>query len=179
MSAFQGAVILLFNQKNCWQFHEIMTATKISFDVFGIMLFFYFYLVKYINMGCHHNRIAIDCWLRKRGTEKNIEYKVNAAYTNRAIRVKVNQVQIEETKHEHQSTSEKIFHDRQYQIDACIVRILKARKTLTHQQLMVEVLKQLRFEADPKQMKKRIATLIENEYMERDKDNSSVYHYKA
>ena len=71
------------------------------------------------------------------------------------------------------------MQDRQYQIDACVVRVMKARKTLTHQQLMAEVLKQLKFDCQPKQVKKRIAALIENEYMERDKNNNSLYHYKA
>ncbi|ETO28877.1 hypothetical protein RFI_08250 [Reticulomyxa filosa] len=47
---------------------------------------------------------------------KETEYKLNAAYTNRFIRVKVNQLQIVETKEEHRCTSEKIFHDRQYQV---------------------------------------------------------------
>ena len=107
------------------------------------------------------------------------EFKLNAKYENRLRRVKVNQIQIVETKQERVRTAKKIHSDRQYQIDAAIVRIMKSRKTLIHQQLMAQCLEQLRFEADIKQIKKRIQSLIESEYLERDQQNSSLYHYKA
>lgn len=46
---------------------------------------------------------------------------------------------------EQASTTERVFQDRQYQIDAAIVRIMKMRKTLTHNLLMSEVYSQLKF----------------------------------
>jgi hypothetical protein len=38
-----------------------------------------------------------------------------------------------------------VFQDRQYQVDAAIVRIMKTRKTLTHSQLISELYQQLKF----------------------------------
>ena len=46
---------------------------------------------------------------------------------------------------EQANTTERVFQDRQYQIDAAIVRIMKMRKTLSHNLLMSEVYNQLKF----------------------------------
>lgn len=43
------------------------------------------------------------------------------------------------------STTERVFQDRQYQIDAAIVRIMKMRKTLGHNLLVSELYNQLKF----------------------------------
>ena len=46
---------------------------------------------------------------------------------------------------EQQSTTERVFHDRQYQVDAAIVRIMKMRKSLSHNMLIAELYNQLKF----------------------------------
>jgi len=113
---------------------------------------------------------------KTKGTNINNEeeFKLNGKYENKLRRVKVNQIQIVETKKEFKKCETKIFKDRQYQIDACIVRVMKARKQLFHQQLMAQCIKQLRFDAQPTQIKKRIGALIENEYIERDKEKKLI-----
>lgn len=80
---------------------------------------------------------------------------------------------------ERAQTEEEIFQDRQYQIDAAIVRIMKTRKSLAHQLLISELFNQLRFPVKPVDLKKRIESLIEREYMCRDKDDSNTYNYLA
>ena len=61
------------------------------------------------------------------------------------------------------------------------VRIMKTRKTLDHQKLILEASNQLlrHFKPDPKQIKKRIEDLIAREYLERDANNNNVYKYLA
>ena len=44
----------------------------------------------------------------------------------------VNSIQMRENDAENEQTTERVIQDRQYQIDAAIVRIMKARKQLTH-----------------------------------------------
>ena len=46
---------------------------------------------------------------------------------------------------ENVSTTERVFQDRQYQVDAAIVRIMKTRKSLTHNLLLTELYQQLKF----------------------------------
>ena len=69
--------------------------------------------------------------------------------------------------------------NRQYQVDAVIVRTMKARKTLSHNLLMSELMTQLKFPARPGDLKKRIESLIEREYLARDENDNSLYNYLA
>ena len=62
--------------------------------------------------------------------------QVNAAFNEPRYRVKINSIQMKETAEENSATNERVIQDRQYQIDAAIVRIMKTRKTLSHQLLV-------------------------------------------
>ena len=79
------------------------------------------------------------------------------------------------------TVSRAVAEDRKHAMEACVVRVMKARKTVSHQQLMAEVSAQLMafFQPDPKEIKLRIEDLIVRDYMERDKENKNVYHYLA
>jgi cullin 1 len=74
----------------------------------------------------------------------------------------------------------KLEEDRSVAIEAAIVRIMKIRKQLGHQQLISEVLTQLSFfKPVPKVIKKRIEALIDRDYLERDANNPTIYKYLA
>jgi len=74
---------------------------------------------------------------------------------------------------------QRVEEDRSLAIEAAIVRIMKARKTLRHQQLLSEVLAQLNFfNPNPRVVKRRIEVLIEREYLERSADNPQVYNVR-
>ena len=60
------------------------------------------------------------------------------------------------------------------QIDAAIVRVMKTRKTLSHKLLVAELLQQLKFPIKQSDLKKRIESLIDREYLERDEGNANV-----
>ena len=70
---------------------------------------------------------------------------------------------------------------RRHLIEAAIVRVMKIRKRVQHSNLIAEVAKQLsnRFQPSPQAIKKRIESLIEREYMEREKEERRVYQYIA
>eukprot|EP00752_Nemacystus_decipiens_P005718 g5175.t1 len=74
----------------------------------------------------------------------------------------------------------RVEEDRGIAIEAAIVRIMKARKTIGHPQLVAEVLSQLSFfRPNPKVIKARIHGLIEREYLERDPNQANHYSYLA
>ena len=58
---------------------------------------------------------------------------------------------------------------------------MKTRKRLDNSNLVAEVTKQLsaRFRPTPQAIKKRIESLIEREYLERDSEDRRVYNYLA
>lgn len=121
--------------------------------------------------------------LKKKPPSKTISntdlFKVNVDFTSRLYRVKINQIQAKETEEEQKATTAKVFGDRQYAIDACLVRIMKSRKQLSHSLLISEAITQLKFPVEVSDIKQRISSLLEREYIERDKDNSSTYNYLA
>jgi hypothetical protein len=63
------------------------------------------------------------------------------------------------------STKQTVDEDRKHAVEASIVRVMKARKTMPHQQLVMEVSGQLMklFKPDPKVIKNRIESLISRE----------------
>lgn len=74
-----------------------------------------------------------------------------------------------------------VEEDRRHLVEASVVRIMKARKTLSHNDLIAEVTRQLsnRFHPPPQFIKKRIESLIEREYLERSESEHRVYMYVA
>uniref|UniRef100_A0A915HMC9 Cullin-4 n=1 Tax=Romanomermis culicivorax TaxID=13658 RepID=A0A915HMC9_ROMCU len=114
-----------------------------------------------------------------RDVETTDNFTFNEKFEEKLIRIKINQIQMKETEQEQQQTTEQVFQDRQYQIDAAIVRIMKMRKSLSHNLLISELYSQLRFPVKPTDLKKRIESLIERDYMCRDKEDSNTYNYVA
>uniref|UniRef100_A0A8C1NT71 Cullin-4B n=1 Tax=Cyprinus carpio TaxID=7962 RepID=A0A8C1NT71_CYPCA len=116
---------------------------------------------------------------KSKDVEDGDKFSCNDDFKHKLFRIKINQIQMKETVEEQASTTERVFQDRQYQIDAAIVRIMKMRKTLSHNLLVSEVYNQLKFPVKPADLKKRIESLIDRDYMERDKDNPNQYNYVA
>lgn len=66
---------------------------------------------------------------------------------------------------------QEVQKERAMIIDAVTVRIMKSRRVETHVELMNAIMRQITmFNAQPQMIKKRIESLIEREYLERDKE---------
>jgi len=114
-----------------------------------------------------------------REVEDSDTFVFNAGFSHALVRIKINQIQAKETKQEVDSTHERVVQDRQFQVDAALVRIMKARKVISHVTLMGELISQLRFPCDASVIKKRIESLIDRDYLERHPDDPSQYRYVA
>jgi cullin 4 len=170
VSLFQAVVCLLFNgQSDSLTFEEIRAATGIEDKELRRTL---------QSLACGKVRVLVK-EPKGRDVEDGDVFAVNEQFNERLYRIKVNSIQLKETKEENAATNERVFQDRQYQIDAAIVRIMKTRKTLSHQLLIAELLAQVKFPAKPTDLKKRIESLIDREYLERDRANAQVYNYLA
>jgi cullin 4 len=106
-------------------------------------------------------------------------FTLNASFTDPKYRIKINTVQLKETPQENKETHEQVQTDRNFECQAAIVRILKSRKRIGHNDLISEVLKETRKRGalQPSDIKRNIERLMEKEYMEREDEN--IYSYVA
>lgn len=108
-------------------------------------------------------------------------YAINDAFQHKMTRIVNTLVTTRTAEEERDATRSTVGEDRKHSVEACIVRVMKSRKRLHHQNLIVEVSQQClsHFNPDPKLIKKRIEELIAREYLERDEADPSVYKYLA
>lgn len=120
---------------------------------------------------------------RKKKTRSNVDdrdvFFISPNFESNQRRIRINNIMMKETKEEREKTVEAVSRDRLYLIDAVLVRIMKARKTIQHQSLIAQVLEQVKVPAQVSDVKHRIESLIEREYMERDAADRNRYNYLA
>ena len=106
---------------------------------------------------------------------------INPKFQSKMLKVNVPLMSHVESKERKSEEDAAIQLQRQHQVDAAVVRVMKTRKTLKHVTLVAEVIQQLsaRFPPKPTLIKRRIEALIELEYLERDEKDRSVYNYLA
>eukprot|EP00753_Platysulcus_tardus_P021034 PLAT8591.1.p1 GENE.PLAT8591.1~~PLAT8591.1.p1 ORF type:complete len:738 (+),score=309.97 PLAT8591.1:37-2250(+) len=169
VSLFQAVVLLTFNEADTLSYEEIVAATGMEEKELKRTL---------LSLACGKVRV-----LRKEPKSRSVAaddvFHFNAALKQKLFRLKISSIQGKETAEERRKTKERVFRERQYAVDAAIVRIMKTRKRLAHAVLLSELFEQLRFPASPADLKRRIGSLIDREYLERDEDDPSVYVYLA
>ncbi|KAG8486147.1 hypothetical protein CXB51_019538 [Gossypium anomalum] len=167
VSTHQAAVLLLFNASERLSYSEIVAQLNLAHDDLIRLLH---------SLSCAKYKI-----LNKEPSSKSISqsdgFKFNPNFTDKMRRITVPLPPVDERK----KVIEDVDKDRPYAIDAAIVRIMKSRKVMTHQQLISETIEQLSrmFKPNIKAIKKRIEDLITRDYMERDRDNSHMFRYLA
>ncbi len=74
---------------------------------------------------------------------------------------------------------ELVMKQREFEIEAAMVRVMKARNRLEWNQVQVEVINILksRFTPDARMLKKRLESLIDRKFMERDENDPKIIIY--
>ncbi|KAK1423316.1 hypothetical protein QVD17_18614 [Tagetes erecta] len=173
VSTYQMCVLMLFNNGDGLSYTEIEQATEIPTLELKRCL---------QSLACVKGKNV----LRKEPMGKDIgeddTFFFNDKFASKFYKVKIGTVVAQkESEPEKQETRQRVEEDRKPQIEAAIVRIMKARRVLDHNNIVAEVTKQLqsRFLPNPVVIKKRIESLIEREFLERDKDDRKLYRYLA
>ncbi|KAI1002269.1 Cullin-4A [Podosphaera aphanis] len=172
VSAFQAIVLILFNDVKPNESISYLTIQKITGLIDSELQ------RTLQSLACAKFRVLIK-HPKGRNINTTDTFTVNANFTDPKYKVKINQIQLKETKEETKETHEKVLRDRQYETQAAIVRIMKSRKTMTHSNLISEVIEQTkkRGAVEVLQIKANIDKLIDKEYLER--SNSTTYVYCA
>jgi cullin 3 len=197
VTTYQMCILVLFNTRDTLTLKQIRDETNIPEDELRRHL---------VSLCTPKHRI-----LRKGSKGKGISgdddtFTYNADYTSKMTRVKVPMVSMRDASSSSSAAKGdgsgsaggvasksaglvdgsaavplSVEEDRRHLLEAAIVRIMKARKVLNHNDLVAEVTKQLsgRFVPPPQFVKKRVESLIEREYLERDESDRRVYRYMA
>jgi len=183
---YSMCILMLFNERDTMSYEDIHKATQIPENELRRNL---------ISISTNKHRI-----LRKKSKGKGVSeddtFSYNPDFTSKLRRIKVPMVSMKEALTEAQGGGEggeggggglvdgipvAVEEDRRHSVEAAVVRIMKARRTLGHNELIAEVTKQLsvRFVASPSFIKKRIECLIDREYLERGQNDRRTYNYLA
>ena len=120
---------------------------------------------------------------KKRSVRKEIKvtdkYIVNKSFRSKFKRLQVNALQKKEGRKESDAIHSKVLQDRKHYIDAAIVKTMKTRQQLKHNQLIDEVIRLNRFPCEIDDICQRIKLLTEQEYMRPDEKDPKLYFYIA
>lgn len=184
MTPIQAAMLMLFSStyesEVCgsggdstvgrrWTIGQIAQAVNLEEDVVPrVLSTMVFSKVKLLN----RDRVAKENTIKSDDT-----FTVNLDFSSKVTRLKLPPPNLTVIT---KKSQEEVDEQRRLVTEACVVRIMKARKTLLHTTLTSEVLNQLQlFRPEGSMIKKVIESLIERDYLRRDPDNMSQYNYVA
>jgi len=159
------------------------------------------------SLACGKKKVLKKCPAGKDVSDEDV-FVFNAAFEDSRAKVHINSIQVKETvksppspphtlprrserkcfllllrtqPEESQRTQSAVEGDRKHYLDAAIVRVMKASKQLTYEQIKFETIEAVRrhFMPDVTSIKQRIDGLVEQEYLRRDEEDRNLFFYVA
>jgi len=166
-STCQAVVLLLFNDAGWLSYQEIQSLLNLEEEDVTTLLH---------SLACGKYNILLKNPVNK-SISPGDHFEFNPNFTHKLTKIKIplpQPVNVEKKR-----VTEVVNQERGDVIDRVIVRIMKARKVLSQQQLISECVEQLQeiFKPEIKSIKERIDGLITREFLERDEENSTVLKY--
>merc|ERR1719199_979534 len=170
VSHFQALALILFNNANSLTCQEIGVRTGIpTADLHRTLQ----------SLTLHKYVKLLTKEPKTRDVADTDVFTYNAGFTHKMYRITVTQISPKEQHEEEAGVERRVFEDRQHEVDAAVVRIMKVKKSMSHQQLLAEVFAAMSFPVTAADVKRRVESLIEREYLERDAERPSMYTYLA
>eukprot|EP00817_Percolomonadidae_sp_ATCC50343_P001450 CAMPEP_0117421236 /NCGR_PEP_ID=MMETSP0758-20121206/2388_1 /TAXON_ID=63605 /ORGANISM="Percolomonas cosmopolitus, Strain AE-1 (ATCC 50343)" /LENGTH=489 /DNA_ID=CAMNT_0005203279 /DNA_START=924 /DNA_END=2393 /DNA_ORIENTATION=- len=176
VNSLQMIILLLFNDNKQLSFQQISDEMHVPFKQLSSSL------LALTLKSKSHGRILKKS--NEDGTKKLTTSSIicpNEEFLSKLVKVKVSPIVFKQNREQKKETIDMINEERRTVLDSVIVRIMKMYKNMRHQQLMMEVTKQVqtRFQPIPSVIKKCIESLISREYIRRDEEERGLYHYIA
>ncbi|KAJ3517835.1 hypothetical protein NLJ89_g253 [Agrocybe chaxingu] len=163
VSMYQGLVLLLFNDAIEISFKDIKEQTNMT------------------PQDAAEPRMREEEGAQEGTTGRDINdddvFKFKPDFDDPHAKVHINSIQAKVSPEESKRTNASIEDDRKYYLDAAIVRIMKAKKELTYEQLKVATIDAVKSHFVPQvdTIKRRIESLVEQEYLERSEDKTKYF----
>merc|ERR1712188_281765 len=131
VSTYQMCILMLFNERESYTMKEMLTRTGIPSNE----------LERQIISLARFKLVLKEP--RTRAFKETDIISVNMNFKCKLFKFKVQSVSSANSQKNREKTREKVDEDRKHQIEACIVRVMKSRKSIQHALLVSEVCQQL------------------------------------
>lgn len=168
VTLYQYAILLGFQEEDELTTFELLNITGLSQEIFRA------HMIPFIKNKLITQTPSGDKYL----LESKTVFKICKEYKSKKLRVNFSNVKVTDSQIEEKEANEEIEAHHRELLNAAIVRIMKARKTIGHESLCTEVYQILnsRFKPQMIDIKKSIENLIEEGYIERNKTRDG-YNY--
>ncbi|KAH9366645.1 hypothetical protein HPB48_017710 [Haemaphysalis longicornis] len=172
VSTYQMAVLLLYNLVDSFTVQQLHEETGIDMETLkGVVR----------SLLRSEILVCLEDWPSKETDDLKADTLVTLSedYSNKKRRVDLKGLLENKDDTEQVTDQEKIEDERRFSIQAAIVRIMKAKKELKHEDLLAEVTNKLSglFTPSEKVVKECIDGLVDREYLKKDDDRPDTYTY--